>query len=561
MQQTGRPRKKAKITARTMTTPTTTSPFPGDGADSSAVSQLDLDREAEAVPQSVTQSRAQSPKGVTLEQKYDELLSPSSEIHVEGSGSYPFTCALDDYTRFLIFDDPLMDMPDMVNKHNCQRTEERSARESAEAVNTMGAFSESRASQPLKDQMLYQDAVGLLKSFKSAVSVPDMRTAQSDLVGWEGLDKDLSKPTPLADTGSSETYSCFPSPFPLDHSLPQLSTTNVHQAYQIQESEGAKGPVSPHIADQEEFSEFMSNFTHSAASPPLVDPRPIGEHSDMQALLQIQFELDACSAKLVSWEATPDQYNSSDPIGAIQSRTLGNLFSIVEKFISLISQPHRNCSENLSPENTLRCHSPCTPEIQNAAFGSIEHFASRTPSRIVQHAPCLNCKSLQSGLGNRVPDPAALHLVLAFHIRLMAAYEAIVGAIAAQSRISGKAQKALGAIPSLSIGGFVVECGTSLESHLHIQIVLHQLGRLGDACDAYFSRTHPPNLREDAIYVDSLRGSHERRRRAAPTTLRDMAKDMVEEQERALRMKIRDLSCGPHHVFDVDSFYYAEDVC
>ncbi|KAI4141214.1 MAG: hypothetical protein L6R39_005462 [Caloplaca ligustica] len=559
MQKTGRPRKKAKITPQTTTTPINTSPFLGDGADSSTVSQLDLDCEADAVAPSVTQSRAHSPKGASLEQKFDELLSPPSGIHVKGSDSYPFTCALDDYTRFLVFEDPLMDMSDMVNKQDCQWTEEVSARESDEVVGTFGLFSESRASQPLRDKILSHEAACLLKKSKSAVSVPEMHTAQSDFMSWEGLDKDLSKPTALADPGSSKMSSHFPSPFPLDHPLPQLSTANVHHAYRIHDSERAKRPGSPHEADREELSEFLSDCTPSAGTPPLVDLRPVGEHNDMQALLQIQLELHDSSAKLVSLEPTPNQHDASDPVGAIQSETLGKLFSIAEKFISLISQPHRNCSGSLSPRNTMIFSSPSASDIQDTACGSIEHIASRTPAQIGRHPPYLNAKSLQSAFGNRVLDPAALHLVLAFHIRLMTAYEAIVDAIAVQSRISGKAQKASSSIPNLSIGGFVVESGTSLESHLHIQIILHQLGRLGDACDAYFSRTHPPIPREDAIYVDSLRGSHERRRRAAPTTLGDMAKDMVEEQERALRVKIRNFACGPHHVLDVDSFHYTED--
>lgn len=557
MEKTGRPRKKAKTTLSTRTSPVNTPQITRDAADLSTICQLDLDCEADATPQPGTQSRSYSPQNNTLERRFDELPSLQSESYVQSLDQYPFTCASDDYTRFLAFDKPLMDIPDMIGEQSLQWSEKRSAQGSDEPAGILDILTGPTAPYPSEDKIPSQDEACLAKSPRSAASVPDMTLAQPDLMIWGENHKTSSESTHSARSarsGSSAIKQRLQSPFPLDNASPQTPVANVSQTQQIHESTIPEKPGSAYRVNRQGGSKNMLDGTSPAETPSLGDIKPNSMQSDTQVLLQMQLELYACTVKLPCSETTPNHYDYSESTCNSQSEILGKLFSIAERFISLISEPNVASFRNLSPEDSVQCHSPSAVDIKNMGVSPFQLFGGRMLSPVVQQPSYLSAKSPRSGLGTRVPDPAAIHLVLAFHIRLMNAYEAIIDAIASQSQIIGKAKTASGAISSLSIGGFAVESGTSLESLLHVQIILHQIGRLGDACDAYFFRAYPPNSREDTAYFDPLQEPHQRRRRAAPITLRDIATQMVEEREMALRAKIRSLTRRPQNVLDIGPF-------
>ncbi|KAL9040504.1 MAG: hypothetical protein Q9214_004461, partial [Letrouitia sp. 1 TL-2023] len=551
MQKTGRPRKKARVTPQTSSTQASTPQYFVDGADSSTESPQNLECEANTAPQSTVQSRAHSPRIATLEQAFDRLPSSSSGAPIESLETHQFTCAMDDYTGFLTFDDPLTDVPSTVDKE-IQWTEKGSAQELDKPVDIL-------ASHSLNDRLLSQEESGLQTSSESATSVLDMSMMQSDLMEWERLDRGMNKPRVLVDSGTSTPNSSFSSPFLLDRVSSQPPTANICQTHQIHDIKVAKKSYSPHQTNCDGSSVLTSENPQPIRAPPLTNCKFDGAYSDMGALLQIQFELHTYSKRLVTLETTSQHGYSTNKPRDSQSEMLGKLFSIAERFISLVSEAHGTYNKDLPPEYLTQSSSTSTPNIENMPDRPFEHPTGRTLFPVAQHKSYPNARPYRCAFGSLALDPAALHLVSAFHIRLIAAYEVIVDAIAAQSQFVDKTEMAPSPNSSLSIGGFTVRPGTSLESLLHLQIIFHQLGRLGDVCDAYFSRMHTASPCKGAVCCDSLRGLHERRRRAAPTAFRDMAKRMVEERETALRSKIRGLACRPHYALDIDSFCFAEE--
>lgn len=559
MQQIGRPRKKARVTSPTKETRNDTPPPIGDSADCSTVSRLDKDCEIDAAPQSTTESGAHLAKSASIEQRLEGLPLPSSENPIDSSNNYPFTPSLDGSTPFLTFDNSMMDMPDVIDEQISSWFEGRAPQESDQPVDIFTVSASSPASHTPKDTIPSREKSFLSRDSESAAPAQDIYQAQVDTMIGEGLHKDSSKSTSYTDLSSSTINSRPLSPVTLDNASPQPPSERMYQIREIRKTKNGKRIGSSYQSDQQEPCGSMPDRYQFVEAPSSLDLGLGSAHKGAQAFLQIQFEIYACCAKFLCLNKLPNRHDSPDPPRNSQSETLGKFFSTAEKFISLVSEPQSAISVSSSPRTSASCPSTYSTETEAMAFGNPEYSTPRTPPWIVQPTSTFNAKPSRSTFDVPETDPAAFHLVLACHIRLMTAYEAIVDAIAAQSQDMGNGNMVAGSVASLSIGGFIVQCGSSLESLLHLQIILHQLDRLSDACYACLSRAQPPNPREDAFCFSPLRGLHERRRRAAPATMRDMAKRMVEEREMALRAKIKSLTHRTHHTLDMDSFYYADD--
>ena len=566
MQKTGRPRKKGDMTSRNKKTGNDTLSLGNDSfppiserPDHSTVLQLDTQSKVDCAPPSTTAPEPRSLTSDSFKQRLGGFASSSNEYPMGGSESNPSTGSLNDYTCPLPFDDFLMDMPDVVDEQNFLWVGEGVPPQYERIGDIFTGCAETPEFQVQKNEEDRQEGPFLANDTKSEAAAQEVHFKQINPLTWEGLPELSSKSTSCTDLSSFTTNSCPLSPMTFDTASPKPSTGSAYKNYEIDENAESERNFSLYQMRQQESCLSIPHQTPLGETSPFVDPRLNSAYKSTQGLLQIQFEIYASSAKFMSWKAAPSRHESPDTINDSQSESMGNFFSTVENFISLISEPQSIIAGSSSPQISAPCLSASSTDVKTTTFESTDNSNPFSPSRILKPTSAADVKSSRSSIDVLEPDLAAFHLVLACHTRLMAAYEAIVDAVAIQHQSMGNGNPGVSSVASLSIDGFMVQCGTSLESHLHLQIIVHQLERLSEACYGYLSRAPSPNSREDIFYFNSLRGLHQRRRRAAPATFMEMAKRMVEEREITLRAKIDTLACGLHHASDVDPFHFATD--
>ena len=267
------------------------------------------------------------------------------------------------------------------------------------------------------------------------------------------------------------------------------------------------------------------------------------EFKHSQTILQLQIEIYDCSGRIIYPCSIGHVSESDDQQRPSRSGSLGKLFCTAEKFIKFIvqfcSSPQAcsppstpsslDLSSTMTPSGTAvadaerRCHSDLPkPGVSSPALGS---FGQEIPDTVPPSEP-------------RFPDAATFHLIMACYTRLLAAYDVIIETVVTQlhspSDFGGGPCSPINT--SFSIGDFTVHSGTFLESLLHLQVISHQLGRLGDALYRLLL-SQPPRQAED--FSTALpRRPYQARRMGAPATIGDSAMEIVEEQEMALKMKI-----------------------
>lgn len=281
------------------------------------------------------------------------------------------------------------------------------------------------------------------------------------------------------------------------------------------------------------------------------------EFKHSQTILQLQIEIYDCSGRIIYPRSLGRASESDDQQRQSRSGSLGTLFCTAEKFIELIDQ-FCSCPRACSPPSTpssLALFSTMKPN--STAVADAERKSYSDPSKLGVSSPALGpfgqeIPDTVPPSEPRFPDAATFHLIMACYTRLLTAYDVIIETIAAQlptpSNFGGCPCSPNGA--SFSIGDFTVHSGTFLESLLHLQVISHQLGRLGDALYRYVLLSQPPRQAEN-FSTASLRRPYQGRRTGAPATMGDSAMEIVEEQETALKMKIAKIrpSARESHMF------------
>ena len=218
---------------------------------------------------------------------------------------------------------------------------------------------------------------------------------------------------------------------------------------------------------------YSDRTQRTGASTP--DPE---SDANTQALLQIQLEIHSHSTELL---ASTTQLNSQGS----QSKSLGQMLSTAEKFISLISELRNpRSSRNPSPQ----------PE-QSMLF---------PPAQFQQSALLNTPKPSQSPFVESGTDHATFYIVLACYLRLITAYETIVDIIGSQLQDVNEAHLFNNSITAgLQIGDFSIQRGTALESRIYLQIILHQLDLLSEAGTGFMARAQPQAAAEHASQLQT----------------------------------------------------------
>ncbi|KAL8828154.1 MAG: hypothetical protein Q9191_002760 [Dirinaria sp. TL-2023a] len=537
-----------------MTSPTkgfgnNTPPPLNDRADISKFLQTDPHSQVECTPPPTTASNTRLVTSASNKQRLEDFL-PSSEHLKDDSESHPPTSSLDNCTGSLTFDDPLM------AEENSSWVVEGIPQQYQRIGDIFAHCAETREWQARNKETNNQEESCFAIYPKPEVTAQDTRFRRTDLLAWERLHEFSSKSTSCTDLSSSTINSRPLSPIALNNVSPTRSRDSVYNTYEIHRNGSGGRTTSPYQFGQRDLSSSIPDRAQFVETPPLIDLRLNTAHKSTHCLLQTQFEIYSSSAEFMSLEATSNYYESPDTLSRSQSQSIGTFFSAVEKFISIISEPQIIISGNSSPQMFAQCPSASSLDTKTTMLESPEHFHSFPPTQLAQPTSTINAKILRSSSDLCEPDLGAFHLVLACHTRLMAAYEAIIDKIAFQYRSIDSRNVGVSPVAGLSGDGFMVRCDISLESHLHLQIIVHQLERLSEACYGYLTRTSSTSACEDVLYFNSSPGLHENCRRAAPAAFVEMAKSMVADRETTLREKIGILARGPQHALAVDPFHF-----
>ena len=260
-----------------------------------------------------------------------------------------------------------------------------------------------------------------------------------------------------------------------------------------------------------------------------------------QSMLQLQIEIYDCSAIIIHSSSTSE---TDDESFQNQSAALGKLFCATEKFINLISE---TCS---SQQPTTPQTSALVTPLSARSVGSSNTTTTgeKRPTTLKRGA---SSPALDGSFGQFMFDAmpssqceaafsstAAFHLMMACHTRLLTAYDTIINNIGLQlSNASNSGRRPSTA--SLSIGAFTIESGTFLESHLHLQVISHQLSTLSEALRRALLSSKTRRQQDDFSSKTALRTFYQARRPTTPPTLEESAMELVEEQEVMLQLKIK----------------------
>lgn len=277
-----------------------------------------------------------------------------------------------------------------------------------------------------------------------------------------------------------------------------------------------------------------------------------------RTILQLQFEIYDCSGKIIYPRSIAHAFESADQQRQSRSESLGKLFCTAEKFIKFIVDFSRSPPTCSSPPNPPSIAVPSTVKPTSTGAMDQEHNYYSTSSKPGASSPALGpfgqeISDTVTPSESRFPDAATFHLIMACYTRLLTAYDVIIETIAGQlpcpSNLSHGPCSPIGT--SFSIGDFTVHSGTFLESLVHLQVISHQLGRLGDALYRYLLLSQPPRQTENFSTASLRRPYQARCTTGPPTTMGDSAMEMVEEQEMALKAKIAKIrdSARESHMF------------
>ena len=261
------------------------------------------------------------------------------------------------------------------------------------------------------------------------------------------------------------------------------------------------------------------------------------EVQQTQSLLQLQMEIYDCSATIfhagTTSEANVEGWRNQ--LGASSK-----LFNMTERFIKLISdtqipsmpterqifisQPHQ-----LAPTNV--------PEVTKSSPHCVKRGASSQYPDESYNDAILDSTGPRSGAGS--PNTAFFHLMMGCYTRLLSAYETVVERSGGQLSVASHSARRP-SMASLS-STLATEKDLLLQSQSQLQAISYQLSKLSSTVRAALMSSQcqrQPERYSRKVPAGSL---HQTRRSPSPPMLEESAIEVVEEQERALQVKIEKL--------------------
>lgn len=271
------------------------------------------------------------------------------------------------------------------------------------------------------------------------------------------------------------------------------------------------------------------------------------EIQQTQSLLQLQMEIYDCSATISHADATSE----SDVEGYQKySGASSKLLNATERFIKLISntqipstpterQPHQPAPSSEVNANVL--------EVTKASPYCFKRGASSYTLHGSYNDGILDASGPRSGAGSS--NTAFFHLMMGCYTRLLTAYETIVERSGSQLYDTSRSAR------QPSIAGLSSTLATEndplLRSQSQLQTISYQLSKLNSAVRAALMSSQCQRQPERYSRKFSTGSLHQARRSPSPPMLEESAIEVVEEQARALQVKIEKLKSlldKPRHV-------------
>ena len=263
-----------------------------------------------------------------------------------------------------------------------------------------------------------------------------------------------------------------------------------------------------------------------------------------QSLLQLQMEIYDCSATISHADATSE----SDVEGyQNHSGASSKLLNATERFIKLISD-----TQIPSTPTERQPHQPAPSSEVNANVLEVTkaspYFFKRGASSYTLDGSCndatLDTSGPRSGAGSS--NTAFFHLMMGCYTRLLTAYETVVERSGSQLYDTSRSARQ----PSMAglSSTLATENDPLLRSQSQLQTISYQLSKLNNAVRAALMSLQCQRQPERYSRKFSTGSLHQARRSPSPPMLEESAIEVVEEQERALQVKIESLLNKPRHV-------------
>ena len=266
------------------------------------------------------------------------------------------------------------------------------------------------------------------------------------------------------------------------------------------------------------------------------------EVQQTQSLLQLQMEIYDCSATIFHAGATSE----ADVEGCQnQSGASNKLFNATERFIKLISdtqipststERHIFISQPHQPAATTKV-SANIPEVTKTSPYCFKRGASSHTLDGSYNDAMVDSSGSRSGAGSS--NTAFFHLMMGCYTRLLTAYETVVER--SGSHLSNASRSARQPSMACQSSTLATENDLLLRSQPQLQAISYQLNKLGNAVRAALMSSQCQRQPERYSRKFSAGSLHQSRRSPSPPILEESAIEAVEEQERALQVKIEKL--------------------
>lgn len=266
------------------------------------------------------------------------------------------------------------------------------------------------------------------------------------------------------------------------------------------------------------------------------------EVQQTQSLLKLQMEIYDCSATIshagATSEADVEGYQN-------QSGASSKLFNATERFIKLISDTQipstpterQICisqQHQLAPTTKFNAN---VPEVTK----NLPHCFNRGDSSQCldgsYNDAILNSSGPRSGVGSS--NTAFFHLMMGCYTRLLTAYETVVESSGSQLSVASRSARRPSMAGLSSI--LATENDILLRSQSQLEAISYQLSKLSSTVRAALMSSQCQRQPERYSRKFSAGSLHQTRRSPSPPMLEESAIEVVEEQERALQVKIEKL--------------------
>ena len=276
------------------------------------------------------------------------------------------------------------------------------------------------------------------------------------------------------------------------------------------------------------------------------------EVQQTQSLLELQMEIYDCSPTISHAGAASE----ADSEGCQnQSGAFSKLFNATERFIKLISDTQIPSAPTEKPMFISHSHQTAAttkvnanvPEVtKTSPYWFTRGAASHTLDGSYNDA-IVDSSGRRSGAGSS--NTAFFHLMMGCYTRLLTAYETVVDR--SGSHLSNASHSARRPSMAYLSSTLATDNDLLLRSQPQLQAISYQLSKLGNAVRAALILSQCQRQPERYSRKMSAGSLHQSRRSPSPPMLEESAVQAVEEQERALQVKIEKLKSllnKPRHV-------------